>query len=177
MVLDYLPFELAYLSGGQQCLRRLRRDPIGRRVELAFAILGHKLWNHHKEIKLESEMILQFVWLGNRGYLQDLYSKAWQEKRSHGQVGETEQFTLSHNHHRKPYIAVQVDDIGITHIAFDLVEPRRPRWISPNAADSKAAFFQDSGSAERSDSVVVASDVRVLQCGNSAYAGRIEGLN
>ncbi|KAF2023515.1 hypothetical protein EK21DRAFT_94849 [Setomelanomma holmii] len=163
-ILDHLPFELALalerLSGGGQCLRRLRQDPIARRFELASQILGHKTrrFRHpENKIKLESEMVAEFVKLGSHWCLRDLVSAAEQDIDVETQSGKVERIRFTHSHDRRPWIAVQVCEYAITHIAFES-EADEPKWLSPNAVDSKAAFFQDSGSAERFDSVVVISD-------------------
>ena len=52
-----------------------------------------------------------------------------------------------HNHNRAPYIAVQVNEFGITHISFNS-EAGRVKWISPNKADKQTDFFQDRGSTD-----------------------------
>lgn len=167
MVLDYLPPELALtmdcLSDGKQCLRRLRQDPIASRLERAFQVLKHEVRDvRHQplEIKLETEMRAQFVEISDQWYLQDLYPNERQEKAVHGQgqAGRVEQLVFRHNHDREPYITVQANEFGITHIAFHS-EEGTVKWISPNA-DRKAAFFQDGSSAKRYDSVYVVSDVR-----------------
>ncbi|KAF2022865.1 hypothetical protein EK21DRAFT_119318 [Setomelanomma holmii] len=163
-ILDLLPFELALalerLSGGGQCLRRLRQDPIARRFELASQILGHKtriLRHPENKIKLESEMVAEFVKLGSPWCLRDLVSAAEQAIDVETQSGKVERIKFTHSHDRRPWIAVQVCEYAVTHIAFES-EADEPKWLSPNAVDSKAAFFQDSGSAEHFDSVVVISD-------------------
>jgi hypothetical protein len=127
MVLDYLSWELAlsldYLSSRKQCLRRLRQDPIGRRFDQAFQVLAHKkrhFQHQNDEVKLESEMTPQYVKLGNTWYLQDLYATTTQVKGGQEQLKQVKQLAFRHNHNCQPYIAVQVNSIGITHIAFKL---------------------------------------------------------
>ncbi|KAF2864701.1 hypothetical protein BDV95DRAFT_624400 [Massariosphaeria phaeospora] len=164
LILDNLPFELALaldrLNGGRKCLQRLRQDSVARRFECAFQILGHEmreLRQVHGEIKLESDMIIQYVELGGRWYLKDLYAEKREETNSQEQAVRVERFVFRHSHDREPYVAVQVDDIGITHIAFDR-EGGQPKWISPNKINRHAAFFHDRSSAKRYDSVVVVHD-------------------
>jgi hypothetical protein len=166
MVLDHLPWELAlaldHLSGGKQCLRRLRQDPIGRRFDQAFQVLGHEqrdLQHQNDEVKLESEMTLQYLRLGDTWYLQELYATATQVKGDQKQVEQVKQLSFRHNHNRQPYIAVQVNDIGITHIAFES-KGKWPEWISPNMVHRQLAFFQDRSSAKSFEVVTVMSDVR-----------------
>lgn len=166
MILDHLPFKLAlaldYVSCGSQCLRRLRQNPIASRFECAFQVLGlevRKFQHYNKKIKLHSEMTAQFLELGGKWYLQDLYAKATKEIGGQGQVRRIKRVTFEHNHDRSPYVAVQVDNVGITHIGFDL-ESKFPRWISPNKVNRRAAFFQDRSSAQRFETLIVISDER-----------------
>jgi hypothetical protein len=166
MVLDYLPWELAlaldHLSGGKQCLRRLRQDPIGRRFDQAFQVLAHEkrdFQHQNDEVKLESEMTLQYVKLGDTWYLQDLYATATQVEGGQEQVKQVKQLAFRHNHDRQPYIAIQVNSIGITHIAFKS-EGKWPKWISPNIVNRQQEFFQDRSSAKSFTVVAVISDVR-----------------
>ncbi|KAL5372901.1 hypothetical protein DPSP01_013130 [Paraphaeosphaeria sporulosa] len=162
MILDQLPFELSlaldYLSGGSRYLVRLRHDPVARRFERAFGILGHKLRNsecpNSSEIQLESEMTAQFFELGGTWYLQDLYAGLPKEIACHGPV---KSFLFKHDHSRKPYVAIQVDDFGITHIAFD-TKAQLPKWISPNKVYKQAACFQDRGNQASFENVVAISD-------------------
>jgi hypothetical protein len=188
MILDQLPFELSlaldYLSGGSGYLARLRQDPIAHRFERVFGILGHEVrdFKYHdnneilghevgdfkyldnNEIQLESEMTAQFFEIGGRWYLQDLYARSPEKVASQGQV---KSFLFKHDRHRKPYIAVQVDDFGITHIAFD-TKGKLPIWIGPNKVHRQAAYFQDRSSQPSFKSVVVISDVsRALRCVNN----------
>jgi hypothetical protein len=164
MILDYLPCQLAVsllaLSGEEPCFQRLRKDPIARRFELASQILGHKTRHTENKINLEAEMVLDWVKLGRHWILRDLFP-ARQDISGQTQSAQVQQSKFTHCHDRRPWIAIQVSEYGITHIAFEM-EAGRPRWTSPNAVDSKAAFFQDSGSVERFDFVVVISDVREL---------------
>jgi hypothetical protein len=175
-ILDYLPFELALaldrLSGGRRCLHRLRQDPVARRFECAFQILGHEmreLPQVYGEVKLEFEMIIQYVELGGRWYLKHLFAETREETNGQEQAGQVKRFVFRHSHDREPYVAVQVDDMGITHIAFDC-EGSQPKWISPNKVDRHAAFFHDRSSTKRYDAVAVVFDVRgtyllsVFQC-------------
>jgi hypothetical protein len=125
-ILDYLSFELALaldrLSGGRRCLHRLRQDPVARRFECAFQILGHEMREIpqlHGEIKLESDMVIQFVELGGRWYLKHLFAETEEETNGQEQAGQVMRFAFGHCHDREPYVAVQVNDMGITHIAFD----------------------------------------------------------
>jgi hypothetical protein len=161
MILDYLPFELALILdslSGRRCLNRLRQDPIARRFERAFQILGHEMkgFQHQgNQITLESEMSAQFVLIGGQWYLQDLNQTA----KGSEERGHVKHLVFKHNKDRAPYIAVQVDDFGITHIAFNL-EAGQPNWISPNNAKKQPAFFQDRSSNKEFQSVTVISDVR-----------------
>lgn len=165
MILEYLPVELAlaleYLSGGSQCLVRLRQDPIARLFERAFQVLGHEIREARQQdrIKLESHMTARFVEIGGIWYLQDLYARASQDQGGPGPGRRVKELEFSHSHDREPYIAVQPDGFGITHIAFHL-DGTEPRWISPNKVNRKAAFFQDRSGAKRFEEVKVISDVR-----------------
>jgi hypothetical protein len=166
MILDYLPCQLAiildHLSDGGQCLRRLRQDPIARRFELATQILGHetRIFRHpENKIKLESVMVAEFVKLGRHWCLRDLVSASRQDIGGQTQFGRVQRLNFKHCRDRSPWIAVQVSEYAITHIAFEMGADG-PRWISPNAVDSKAAFFEDKGSGERFEYVFVISDVR-----------------
>jgi hypothetical protein len=87
-------------------------------------------------------MTAQFIELCGRWYLQDLYAKAKEEDYGQEQAVCIRQLAFRHNHNRKPYLAVQVDGVGITHIAF-YSEADWPRWISPNMNKRQAALFQD----------------------------------
>jgi hypothetical protein len=165
MVLDYIPLELVlaleYLSGrGRRvCLRRVRQDPVASRFEHASQVLRHRtrqVQRPHGEIKLGKEMIAQFLEISGQWYLQDLYPNGKQEE---AQLERTKQLSFTHDYNRVPYIAVQVNEFGITHISFRM-EAGRVEWISPNEIDEKADFFQDTSSAKRYDSVSVSSDVR-----------------
>lgn len=184
-ILDYLPFELAIaldrLSGGEKgCVRRLRQDPVARRFECASQILRHEktelqheklelspeegeFQNLYSKVELKPDMVIEYVELGGRGYLKNFYAQ--RETNGQERTRKFMHYAITHNPDRKPYIAVQVDDIGITHIAFDH-EWGEPKWISPNKINRQAAFFQDRGSAGGYDSVVVISDVRLthLSC-------------
>jgi hypothetical protein len=169
MILDYLPCPLAiildHLSGGTRCLRRLRQDPITRRFDLASQILRHEikeLRHLHGENRLESSMIIQYMKFDDGWLLEDLYAGGDGETSSKEQAGRVH-FVYKHSHDRSPYIAVQVNDAGITHIAF-VCEGGQPKWISPNKIHEKAAFFQDRSNIHRYDSVVVISDVREANC-------------
>jgi len=164
LILDYIPLELALtlyiLSGGSRssCLRRLRCDPIASRLERASEVLQHesrKTKQHSQKIDLSSNMEAQFVQVAGQWYLQDLYSAARQKSIDHGRV---ERIAFQHNHTRKPYIAVRVNEFGITHIAFDL-EAGRPKWIGIDRIHGQVEFFQDQSNAERYDSVIVSFDV------------------
>jgi hypothetical protein len=77
MILDYLPLELAlaleHLSGisRESSLRRLRCDPITRRLERASQVFKHEGLIQHKtsKIKLEPRMRAQFVEFRGKWYL------------------------------------------------------------------------------------------------------------
>jgi hypothetical protein len=169
MILDYLPFELALkldtltkhsLDGYPRCLRRLRQDPIAHRFERVFEVLGQRLrvFKHlNNEIKLISEMSAQFLSVGGRSNLQDMGAAATQTC-SIKQAGRTTQLQFHHVQDRAPYIAVQVDDFGMTHIALDSVAGQ-PQWISPNTVNKQPVCFQDRSSEKSFDSVTVISDV------------------
>ena len=100
-------------------------------------------------------MTARFFQLGGRWYLQDLHARLPEKVAGQGQV---ESFRFKHNHHREPYVAVQVDDFGITHIAFD-TKAKLPIWIGPNKVHKQAACFQDRSSQPGFEKVVVVSDV------------------
>ena len=179
-VLDYLPFELAIaldrLTGGKEsCLHRLRQDPVARRFECASQILRHEKreLQHEKielpleegefqhlynKVELKPDMVVEYVMLGGRGYLKDIHAR--RETNGQERARKVMQYTVRHSPDREPYIAVQVDDIGITHIAFDH-EGGEPKWISPNKINRQAAFFQDRTSTKCYDSVFVIFDVRL----------------
>lgn len=165
MILDYLPFELALaldsLSKGSRCLRRLRRDPIAHRFERAFEVLGHDLRTFdrtHRRIQLAPKMSAQFVSIGGRWYLQHMAPAATQTGSDQILAGQTRQLLFEHTVNRTPYVAVQVDSFGITHVALDS-QAGQPQWISPNKVDKQPTFFQDSSTDKRFDSVAVILDV------------------
>ncbi|KAF1352630.1 hypothetical protein EJ07DRAFT_183379 [Lizonia empirigonia] len=164
MILDYLPFELALaldsLSKGRRCLRRLRRDPIAHRFERAFEVLEHDprtFDRAHRQIELAPKMSVQFVSIGGRWYLQHMAPAATQTGSDQRLAGRTRQLLFKHTMNRTPYVAVQVDDFGITHIALDS-EAGQPQWISPNKVDKQPTFFQDSSTDKRFDSIAVILD-------------------
>lgn len=165
MILDDLPCPLAvildHLSGGTRCLRRLHQDPITRRFDLASQILRREikeLRHLQGENQFGSSMVLQYMKFDDGWLLEDIYAGGDGERSSNEQAGRVH-FVYNHSHNRSPYIAVQVNDAGITHIAF-VHERGQPKWISPNKIDEKAAFFQDRSNEQRYDSVFVISDVR-----------------
>lgn len=177
-ILDYLPCELATAldrlsGGGKSCLHRLRQDPVTRRLECASQILSHgKTELQHEKIELPFEegefhylyskvelkpdMVIEYVELGGRGYLKDVHGQ--RETNVQERAENVMQYAIRHRPDREPYIAVQVDDIGITHIPFDH-DGGEPKWISPNKINRQAAFFQDRSNAKLYNSVVVISDV------------------
>jgi hypothetical protein len=172
-ILDYLPFELALTLAHfgvdrPESIRILRQDPVARRFECAFDILKCKATTFqgaNDPINLQSNMTVQFVKLGGRWYLQDLIVGAKKEMDSQekmsglGEVKRIEYQPVTNQQISAPYVAVQVEDIGITHIALESVR-NRPVWISPNKINKKAAFFQDRGSGNSDRNLKVTWDVR-----------------
>lgn len=164
MILDYLPFELALaldnLSGGAHCLLRLRQDPIAHRFERAIDVLGQRLrlFEHpSNQIKLASEMVADFVFIGGRWYLQDI-SAATHAHGAQEQAEHTTQIRFQHTKDCTPYVALQIDEFGITHLALKSVASQ-PQWISPNAIDAQPVVFQDSSTERSFETVTVTSDV------------------
>jgi hypothetical protein len=172
MILGYLPLELALMLG---CLsygvwegntQRLRHDPVASQLELAYQVLGYDKNILHtqqtRKIRLEPKMELHFKEFGGQWYLQHLcpsHANFTQEVATKGKI------LFDHNPNREPYIAVQANQFGITHIAFEMKEGR-PQWISPNKA-RRLKFFQDTNSAKLYNLIVVISNVRKNACYNS----------
>jgi hypothetical protein len=165
MVIDHIPLELAisldYFSGRgiSLCLHRIRQDTVASRLERASQVLRHnarQVERHHRTIRLEEKMVARFLEVSELWYLQDLYPD---EKQEEAQTERFKQLPFTHDHNRIPYIAIQVNEFGITHVGFQL-EAGKVKWISPNKDNGRADFFQDTGGAEQYDSVSVLSDVR-----------------
>lgn len=162
MILDYLPVELAValscISAGyitSSSLSRLRCDPIARRLEQAFDILGHpRRQLQSGRVKLAQEMMAQFVKLGGCWYLEGLHPSTKQREAGR------EHIIFQHDSNQKPYIGIQVNEFGITHIALG-TSGGEPQWISPNAPSKHVECFQDLVNAEAYHDVFVVSDVRI----------------
>jgi hypothetical protein len=170
MILVDVPFELAltldYLAHGKQHFCNLRQDPIVCRLERASHVLKHEprvTKPRHSLVKLEEKMSVQFLKIGGCWYLQDICPDDDQRKIGQMQNRRIQRMPFIHDHNRAPYIAVQVNEFGITHIGFDS-EAGRVKWISPNKADKQADFFHDRGSQDCYDLVSVTYDVRSNHC-------------
>jgi hypothetical protein len=171
MILQWLPLELALaldcVSAKAITLssrRRLRHDPVARRLERAFHVFGHpKRQLQFGEVEMKQEMVAQFVEIGGQWYLQSLLPNTKQ-----GGTGQN-QIVFRHNSNREPYVSVQVNEFGITHIAFS-INAGKPLWISPNVAKKHIKCFQDRGNVKGYHTIFVVSDVSMPQ-GFEQYKG------
>jgi hypothetical protein len=159
-----LALELLSTSCLESCLRQFRRDPIARRFEHAYLILSHQpethiLWNRIMdpvEFKMPLSVTLTFIKAAGKYYLQSIATTGHVQESIPWKL--VERIVISHNRNCTPYIAVQVNDFGITHIAFES-EGGRPKWVSPNPSRRPSAFFfQDQSQAAHFDSIFIISD-------------------
>ncbi|KAF1358618.1 hypothetical protein EJ07DRAFT_156463 [Lizonia empirigonia] len=158
MILEYLPLELILLGMLLErptislCLSFLRRDPIAARLERASQVLRYsKRDPKTAHVELQTQMIAQFIEIAGHWYLQGLGPHAGPEQAGKRSV------MFNHNRDRRPYIAIQVNEFGITHIAFER-KRGKPIWISPNTFNKLVECFQDSGNDESYDTLFVVSD-------------------
>jgi hypothetical protein len=95
-----------------------------------------------------------FFELGGQQYLRDLLPGPI----SKDGIGEREvAFLFDHNCDQKPYIAVHVDEFGITNIAFTL-KAGVPNWVRSHDKQQTSEFFQDTGDEYSYNSVFVISN-------------------
>jgi hypothetical protein len=160
MILQWLPLELALVLDCVSAkkitlssLRRLRHDPVASRLERAFHVFGHpKTQLQFGKVEMKQEMVAHFVKIGGQWYLQRLLPNTKQ-----GGAGQN-QIVFQHKSNREPYISVQVNEFGITHIAF-AINAGKPLWISPNVANKQIKCFQDRGNVKGYHTIFVVSDV------------------